>query len=275
MRLITGLVLVSFLLTTAALAAEQISIQPMRDIVVVVAHDRSNCVIRLNGIPIQRLDLKRLPGSGVPTATISLGLWAIEGDNVVTVAAEPAEKPEDAHTDVKLLVATGSMDDFDKKPLFAQKISGAGTATTKIALTGVPHWIFNDAEHFTGDKAELLAAVKALHQAYADKDFKTVDALSKAVIDDLSKVYGPLDAMVEDGHKFAATAKLAPWTDQLTVESALDNRVFVVSRAGGRAPIELASPEVDPDTKMPKDLVETGKFWIKLNGKWSVVRLGG
>jgi len=272
--IVLGLVLASSV-TASSLAAEQISVNPMRDIVVIVEHDKANCVITLNGIPIQRLDMAQLPGAGPPTATISLGLWAIEGDNVVTVAAEPAGKPDEAETDVKLMVATGGFDDFDKPPLFHQKIAGGGTATTTIALTGVPHWIFNDAEPFTGDRAELLATVKALHQAYADKDFKTVDAISKAVIDDLTKVYGPMDEMIEDGHKFAATAKLTPWSDRLTVESALGNRVFVVSRAGGRAPVELASPEIDPDTKLPKEFVETGKFWIKLGGKWSVVRLGG
>jgi hypothetical protein len=272
--LIVGLVL-GTALAASAFAAEQISIQPMRDIVVIVRHDKANCVISLNGIPVQRLDLKQMPGAGVPTATISLGLWAIEGDNEVAVETQPTGKPEEAETEVKLMIATGGMDDFDKPPLFQRKFTGAKTVTTTIALTGVPHWIFNDAEHVTGDQAELLAAVKALHQAYADKDFKTVDAISKAVIDDLTQVYGPMDAMVEDGHKFAATAKLVPWTDKLTVASALDNRVFVVSREGGRAPVELASPEIDSDTKQPKELLETGKFWIRLGGKWSVVRLGG
>jgi hypothetical protein len=272
-RLLVPLLVLS-LAPVAANAAERVSVDPLRDILVIVTHDQSQGQVRLNGVPIYRFVTPK-GTSGVPTTSISIALWAVNGENVVTVDSQPMDKDSKAVTSVSVMVNTGAMDDFDKPRLFEQEIEGSGTATYKIALEGVPRWAFNDSEKWSGSEAELLAAVQALHKAYAARDFAAIDAMQKAQDDDLRLIMGPIDKQIVESHEFVKTAKLAPLPKDLKVASYYDGRLFLVTDGDGGAPIRLMPGGNDKDASDPALAYETGSYWIRRDGKWLVVRDGG
>ena len=239
----------------------------------VIKHDGSQGVARINGVPAHHFSSSL--GQGSETDSVgSMSMFAKNGANVITVEARPEAAGHKASTEVSVIVNTGSFDDLNKS-LFTQKIDGSGSATYTVVLQGVPQWAFLTGTAWSGDKNAVLAAVRALHKAYADRDFKTIEAVQKAGFDDLSaamgEALGSYADLCADQRKLLKTAKLSPLDAQLTVESFYDGRLLVVSDKDGLAPIRLASAAVDKEGR-PKETMATGQFWIYRDGKWSVIR---
>lgn len=225
-----------------------------------VIHDKSQGTVRINGVPVHRF-ASRPPFDAPATNAFNIGFWADNGDNDVAVEAEPVAGQAGASTKVVLTEEPGD------PPLFEHTIDGKGTVSHTVPLEGLPTWSWNEAEAFTGPDNELLAAVAALHKAHADRNVDAILALSQAAVDDMTQVAGPMPPearaeMVE----LLELGRLMPLSGKLTVERHLGNRLLVVTAEGGRAPVELRTDN------MPEHPMETGRYWVRRNGKWSVAR---
>jgi hypothetical protein len=244
---------------------------------VVIQHDGSEGDVRVNGVLI--LHFSSDPRLGKGSLTDSLGMFstfATNGPNVVTVEARPEKGETKATTTFIGMVATGSLEDFDKPPLFKETIEGSGKSEKTIVLKNVPQWAFLKVEPFTGNKDEVLAAVRALHKAFVDHDAKALQATLKPMYSDLlaymgEAAVGTPDAFSQQLAEYARTSKVEPLPADLKVESGYDNRLFVVTNSSGKAPIQAASKELAQDGK-PKWLWEIGSYWIHRPDGWFVIR---
>ena len=270
------LALLLALLTAIPATAQTAPIQA-KQALVVIQHDGSEGDVRVNGVLI--LHFASDPTLGKGSLSDSLGLFstfATNGPNVVTIEARPEKGQTQATTTLIGMVATGSLEDFDKLPLFKETIEGSGKAEKTIVLKNVPQWAFLKAEPFTGNKDDVLVAVRALHKALVDHDAKTLTAVLKPMYDDLlaymgEAAVGTLDEFSKQMADYARNPKVEPLPADLKVESGYGNRLFVVTSASGKPPIRAASKELGQEGK-PKWLWEIGSYWIHRPDGWFVIR---
>jgi hypothetical protein len=281
MRQTPFLPIISVLLLLAAttLATSQTNEAPLnaQHLVVMVLHNRAKGVVKLNGIPVNHFNSAAAQEGNMVTESLgSLALYAQNGDNQLTIEVAPAHPGDEIETECRIILATGSFEDLEKPPLFEQKLKGAGVITHDLALTNVPHWSFQDAAPWQGDKQDLLQAVQALHNAFADRDIKTVSARLHPMFIELSSVMGPgmgsFDESMSEMGKWLKTAKVDPLPADLNVDSFYGGRLFVVSRKDGSAPIRIASIEIDKDTGQPDRVLESGVYWTRRNNQWVLIR---
>ena len=252
------------LLVTCLLVLISVGLSPMgasaQGVTLNVIHDKSRGVVRINGVPVHHFASKP-PFDTPATNAFNIGFWADNGDNIVIVEAEPVPGQQGSRTKVVLTEEPGD------PPLYEKMIEGAGSAHHMVPLEGLPNWSWNQADAFTGPESELLAAVAALHKAHADRDVDAILALSKAAIEDMSQIAGPMppEARAEMA-EFLKQGRLAPLSPKLAVQRHLGDRLAVVTAEDGKAPIEMHTDAM-PDLPM-----ETGRYWVRLNGEWSVVR---
>lgn len=264
-------------LLTAIPAGAQTAPINAKQALVVIQHDGSEGDVRVNGVLL--LHFSSDPRLGKGSLTDSLGMFstfATNGPNVVTVEARPEKGETKATTTFIGMVATGSLEDFDKPPLFKETIEGSGKSEKTIVLKNVPQWAFLQVQPFTGNKDEVLAAVRALHKAFVDHDAKALQATLKPMYSDLlaymgEAVVGTQDAFSQQMAEYARTSKVEPLPADLKVESGYGNRLFVVTSSSGKAPIQAASKELAQDGK-PKWLWEIGSYWMHRPDGWFVIR---
>ena len=242
-----------------------------------IQHDGSEGDVRVNGVLI--LHFSSDPKLGNGSLTDSLGLFstfATNGPNIVTVEARPEKGETKATTTFIGMVATGSLEDFDKPPLFKETIAGSGKSEKTIVLKNVPQWAFLKVEPFTGSKDDVLAAVRALHKAFVAHNAKALQATLKPMYSDLlayigEAAVGTQDAFLQQLAEYARTSKVEPLPADLKVESGYGNRLFVVLSPSGKAPIQAASKELAQDGQ-PKWRWEIGSYWIHRPDGWFVIR---
>jgi hypothetical protein len=245
--------------------------------VVIIQHDGSEGKVSVNGVPI--LFFSSDPTLGKGPLTDSLGTFstfARNGPNVVTVEARPEKGQAEAKTTFSAIVATGSLSDLDKPPLFKETITGGGKTEKTIVLKNVSQWAFLEVQPFTGNKDDVLNAVRALHKVFADHDAKALQAAFKPMYNDLLPYMG--EAAVGSPAEFASqmtematSSKVEPLPGDLKVESGYDNRLFVVTTASGKAPIQVASKQVSQDGQ-PQWKMEIGIYWIHRPDGWFLIR---
>ncbi|MBM3486335.1 MAG: hypothetical protein FJX67_06835 [Alphaproteobacteria bacterium] len=197
-----------------------------------------------------------------PSSTMALnpGLWMRNGPNTITVESR-AKKPGG---EARVVIVRS----ISEKPEFERTIAGTGTVTHQTNGGGLPQWSFYGAEAWTGDTKAVLDAVKTLHAAFGRKDITTIEATRKAFEADLTQVMGPMpDEAREEFREIVKTGKLATLPADLRVTAHLDNRLFVVARANGEAPIQVAHPSGDPMMTF-----DTGQYWVRSGGTWQIVR---
>jgi hypothetical protein len=270
------LALVVALLTVLPATAQTAPIDA-KQALINIQHDGSEGDVRVNGVLI--LHFSSDPKLGKGSLTDSLGLFstfATNGPNVVTVEAQPEKGQTTATTTFIAMVATGSLEDFDKPPLFKETIAGSGKSEKTIVLKNVPQWAFLQVQPFTGNKDEVLAAVRALHKAFVDHDAKALQATLQPMYSDLlaymgEGAVGTLAEFSKQMAEYARTSKVEPLPADLKVESGYGNRLFVVLSPSGKAPIQAASKELAQDGK-PKWLWEIGSYWIHRPDGWFVIR---
>src|SRR5208337_920881 len=116
--------------------------------------NRAQGVVRLNGVPVTHLDSSGAAEGNFVTDSIgTMARWAQNGANVLTIEVRPSKPGYQIETECRIIVATGSLDDLDK-PLFQQKLKGAGAITHNLVLRNVPHWAFQNGEPWKGDKQD-------------------------------------------------------------------------------------------------------------------------
>jgi hypothetical protein len=130
----------------------------------------------------------------------------------------------------------------------------------------VPHWGWLDAEQWTGDDQALLAAVSALHAAFAKGNVKAIIAAYKPFADDMKPYMGPIAESDFAEPLKGGTVQALP-TD-LKVESFYDHRLFVVHTSDGAPPIRVDNEAVVKG--MPA--LEAGEYWIRKGGQWQIIR---
>lgn len=220
-----------------------------------VAPENAEGRILINGVPISRFGGKDDRGMGIAA---NAGMWLNDGENTIAVEAKPTGTG--AKTTVVIVRSMG------EPPMFERTIEGAGRVEHKVTVNGHPRWSWFDAERWQGDNGALLAAVKALHEAYVRKDQAFVEANRRALEDDFTQVMGPLTEQEREEEKaFIAKARLAPLPASLVVTAHYGNRLFVVSRSDGGAPIQLSVPDVP-------GVSEIGQYWVRKGSQWTVVR---
>lgn len=264
-------------LLTAIPAGAQPAPIDAKQALVVIQHDGSEGDVRVNGVLL--LHFSSDPRLGKGSLMDSLGMFstfATNGPNVVTIEARPEKGETKATTTFIGMVATGSLEDFDKPPLFKETIEGSGKSEKTIVLKNVPQWAFLHVQPFTGNKDDVLAAVRALHKAFVDHDAKALQATLKPMYSDLlaymgETVVGTQDAFSQQMAEYARTSKVEPLPGDLKVESGYGNRLFVVTSSSGKAPIQAASKELAQDGK-PKWLWEIGSYWMHRPDRWFVIR---
>jgi len=243
--------------------------------VLIIQHDGSEGQVRVNGVPVLNFSSKLVPEGGPLSDSLgTLALYAKNGPNAVVVDARPEKGQTKATTVVSFIVSTGSPSDLDK-PLFKETIAGTGKVEKTITLKNVPKWAFLEVQPFTGNKDDVLVAVRALYKALADHDTKAVEATLKPMYTDLAAFLGeavgtPADFTAEM-KEMATGSKLAPLPTNLKVDSAYDGRLFVVTDAAGQAPIQLASKKLNKEGH-PESTMETGEYWIHRSDGWFLIR---
>ena len=249
MKLAYTLIAILLLATNAALAAGPANITAN------VIHDQAQGVLRVNGVPVHRFSGTPPGDSGPLTDAVGLGQWLVEGDNLIEVETEgPAGK------ETQLVIVAAP----DAPNLYEGKVQGSGKTSYKLALKDVPRWGWFSADAWTGDDQDLLAAVGALHAAYAKGDAKTIVALYKPFADDMKPYAGDVLAGAEEGiAEGLKTAKVAPLPAGLTVAGFYGNRLFVVAAPDGSAPIQVSNGD---------STLEAGRFWIRKDGRWQIIR---
>jgi hypothetical protein len=252
-------VVAAFLFGLASVGVLPVAVQA-QGVTLNIIHDKSQGVVRINRVPVHFFASKP-PFDAPATNAFNIGFWADNGDNTLEVEAEPVAGQDGARTSVVLT------EEPDDPPIFEQVIEGKGRVSHVVPLEGVPIWSWNEAEAFTGPDAELLAAVAALHKAHAEQDVEAILKLSSAAIDDMTQIAGPMPPEARaELVEMLRVGRLPPLPGELKVERHLGNRLAVVTAGGGRAPVEL---HIDTMPDMP---METGRYWVRRNGQWSVVR---
>jgi hypothetical protein len=245
--------------------------------VVIVQHDGSEGDVRVNGVPVLHFASDKSLGDGSLTDSLgTFSTFATNGPNVVSIEARPEKGHPKATTTFSAIVATGSLSDFDKPPLFKETIEGSGKAEKTIVLKNVPQWAFLQVQPFTGNKDEVLDAVRALHKAFADHDAKALHAAFKPMYNDLlpymgEAAVGTLEEFSQQMAEFAKNSKVQPLPADLKVGNGYDNRLFFVTSPSGKAPVQAASKELGQDGQ-PKWRMETGSYWIHRPDGWFVIR---
>ncbi len=237
----------------AAAAAEPSSVT------VNIVHENATGVLRINGVPVHRFGTGAT-ASGKVTDTIGAGLWLVEGENVIDVESRAKSG---GSTQVIIVRTIGD------PTLFERTIDGAGAAQYKLTLAGVPRWGWLDAEVWEGDDTALLAAVAALRAACAKPDVKALLAAFKPFDDDVRPYIGPQLAGAEkELSQTLKGAKVAALPGDLSVARFYGNRLFVVQTADGAPPIAVSNEKIVKG----RPVLEPGQYWIRKNGKWSIIR---
>ncbi len=230
------------------------------NIAVNILHDGSQGDLRVNGVPVHRFGYHGSENNGPATDALSIGQWLVEGENVIEVDAQSKNgKP------TRVVVVRGP----DEPNLFEGQIAGSGKVQYKLSLQGVPNWGWSAVAPWTGDDKDLLAAVAALHTAYAKADVKSILPIYAAFDEDVSPYIGSQMAGAEAGlTQTLAGAKVPPLSQQLVVERFYGDRLFVVHNEDGSAPIQVMNESVLAGAPV----METGQYWIRKGGSWQIIR---
>lgn len=243
--------------------ASGVRAQQSANVIVNVLYHESAGRVLVNGVPVQSFATdprERTPGD--PTIVVSLAPWLNNGENTVTVESKP--RAPGGFSEVRILRTV------DEPEMLGKRIVGAGTAERKIKVDGMPRWAWLDSQPWTGDPRAVLAAVSYLYDSFTRKNTAAFDASRRAMERDLGRAFGAMPAAArQEMYGFIGRARLAPLTlGDLTVSAHYGNRLFVVSRPDGGAPIQAyTGSERKPDIKM-----DTGQYWIRENDTWQVVR---
>lgn len=241
-----------------------------------IQHDGSQGQVLVNGVPVLNFSSERVTEGGPATDSFgTMALFAKNGPNTVVVEARPEKGQTKATTVVIGIIATGSISDLDH-PIFSETITGSGKVEKTMVLKNVPKWAFLQAQPFTGNKDDVLLAVRAMHKSFAAHDAKAIEAALKPMYNDLvgylgSTALGTPAQFAANLSEAAAEAKLQPLPASLQVQSAYDGRLFIVTDAGGRAPIQLVSKKLTKSGH-PEWTMETGEYWVHLADGWFVMR---
>lgn len=241
-----------------AFLALPVAAQEPPNVTVNVVREGASATIFVNGVPIHRADWDPANAGTPVTDAVSTGMWLVEGDNDIAVEARAVDPA--GYVEVTVLRS------FDEPYLLEQRIEGDGRAELTLPVEGGIAWTFVDAEPWSGDTTDLMAAVAALHDAAAQHDVGAFMAAHTARNDDFTLVFGPMPPeMMAQLEQALASQTLQPLGD-LVATPFLDGRVWHVVDGAGHPPIVLI------DTASPDSRLETGEFWIRRDGTWQIVR---
>lgn len=242
-------------LSSASDAAAQAQIGVPNYTVNIDARDAAGRVL-VNGIPIRWFGTG---GDAPPGGLIQpAGIWLVEGENTIAVEVRAAKGTATAR--VLMLRNPG------EPPLADEILLGAGSVERKVTAPKMPAWSWLDADTVADARGPLLGAVRAFHAAYEKRDLPAIRALRRALDKDLEQVMGPMTQdRLDREEAFVRAATVAPLPADLVVTAFADNRLFLVARADGTAPVTLSAPDLPIKP-------ELGRFWVRKGGAWQVVR---
>lgn len=238
--------------------------QQAADVVIGITYQESAGRILVNGVPIRSFASDpRARAAADNTVTETLAPWLNKGANTVTV--ESRARAPGGFSEVRIFRRS------DETPeMVGKRIVGSGSVERTLTIDDAPRWAWMDSQVWTGDPRAVLAAVAYLHDSFARRNTAAFDASRRAMERDMGRAFGAMPAKAREGmYRFIGQARLAPLNlEDLKVTAHYGNRLFVVSRADGTAPIQAyTGNERKPDIKM-----DTGQFWVRENDTWQVVR---
>lgn len=231
---------------------------PLYDLVLKASSARGSII--LNGISIGN----HQTGDSEREATIALTPWLKNGNNelyITTSAPLPGKAPDLTAT----LVTTYIIDEPKSRQLFHVRKPAANKIV--IEAKGLPSWTWQKGEATFHDAEEIKTAVRKLHQAFRNKDIKTIRAMEKPLFTDMVLLTGR-DGLERRQYRGEIIMKggVEPLRPMIIVP--FDNgRIMRVSNADGEAPIRVYF-----NYGGGGKVILTGHFWSKIDGTWQVVR---
>lgn len=144
-------------------------------------------------------------------------------------------------------------------------LEGADTAQTTFELTGQPQTAWSTAAP-SEDDAGLIEAAQGLIQAAKAKDVDAYVGFFGPMVADMSARGMPAQQMLAGmaSGVFAEMTVVEP--KALSTRPILDGRVWAVTDADGKAPLQFQGPGGEMDT------LEQGMYWVRDGAAWGIVR---
>lgn len=149
--------------------------------------------------------------------------------------------------------------------LASLSVTGNDTAATTFELTGQPDTAWSTAEA-TDDDTGLIDAAKALIAAAKAKDVDAYVGFFKPMIIDMTARGMPAEQMLAGMAAGVFAEMEVVDAGPLSARPILDGRVWEVSDASGKAPLQFQGPGGEVDT------LEQGMYWVRQGDAWGIVR---
>ncbi len=216
--------------------------------------------ISINGVFIGRAE--KVDGSFSGGRPLLPYNWVIQGKNTIRINFYEKNKPVAG----KFSVVTGCRGSFDRDPPIAEAVfDKAGVQTLTFDY---PKPV--DAAHARADAAGddgLMAAVKALQSAVANKNADAVIAAHAELLKDAQSQGAPLPQIKAFLTDTIKTGK-AQAPGGLRAESAMDGKVYVVLTNDKRPPVTIVKDDDDGELTW-----RSGAYWGRIDGRWQVIQL--
>lgn len=208
---------------------------------------------------------RALPGGSGGSATPR---FLINGTNTVSAILDPgsAEAPK-----ARLEVFDGCEGEFpfpvgeNENVLASLALDGDNSAQTSFELTGQPETAWSTAEP-ADDDAGLLDAAQALIAAAKAQDVDAYVGAFKPMLADMAARGMPAEQMLASmaAGVFSEMEVVDP--KPLSARAILGGRVWEVTDADGKAPLQFQGPGGEADS------LEQGMYWVHDGSSWGVVR---
>ncbi len=195
---------------------------------------------------------------------IALTPWLMNGKNKLYVSTQQVKSDKQPSLIAKLeMIYPGGQP--ETKPLFELTKPSAKLAI--INAENLPQWSWQKGEATFHDSTEIKAAVRRLHQAFKEKNTKTVREVESPMFADMVRIT-EREGLERRHHRdeIIQKGKLDPLKKLIIVPFA-NGKVMRVTQPDGEAPIRIYFRYGNGGK-----VIVTGKFWSKIEGEWRVVR---
>ena len=180
--------------------------------------------------------------------------WLSEGENTFSITMNQGS------ADIK--VQRACQGDFDGDTLVEATVTAPETKELTFFVENAPKPVYDDV---ATDDAGLKEALAKLKTAVDTRDFDTYWSMHRGLLETATAA-----GMPEEMMRMMMTATVeqgkATYNDNVTISSALDNRVWLVMAEGGESPIVI-----DIEMNGGTNTMRTGAYWAKVDGEWTVV----
>ncbi len=180
--------------------------------------------------------------------------WLAEGENTFSVTMSKGS--------ADINVQRVCQGEFEGEKLVEATIAAPETKELTFFVENAPKPVYDDV---ATDDTGLKEALAKLKNAVDTRDFDTYWSMHKGLLETATAA-----GMPEDMMRMMMTATVEQgkptYNDNVTISSALNDRVWLVFAEGGESPIVI-----DIEMNGGTNTMRTGAYWAKVDGEWSVV----